>query len=54
MQQVVDVSDHPMSPTPWIEWDVVNVATNLTPGGVGIVVDRCRMGLTFAASADLR
>jgi len=40
-QQIIDVSNHAMSPTPWVEWDVVSVAANLTPSMVGIFVDDC-------------
>jgi len=40
-QQIIDVSNHAMSPTPWVEWDVVSVAANLTPSMVSIFVDDC-------------
>ena len=40
-QQVVDVDGQPMAPTPWVEWDVVNVGENLTPSAAVVAIDDC-------------
>lgn len=40
-RQVVDVTGQPMAPTPWVEWDVVNVGENLTPSAAVVAVDDC-------------
>jgi hypothetical protein len=40
-RQVVDVDGQPMAPTPWVEWDVVNVGENLTPSAAVVAVDDC-------------
>lgn len=45
-QQFVDVSGHPMSPTPWVEWNAVNVGVNLTPAVVNLFIDDCAVSLT--------
>ena len=45
-RQVADVSGQPMAPTPWIEWDVVNVGQNLTPSTAVVAVDDC--AISFA------
>jgi hypothetical protein len=45
-RQVVDVDGQPMAPTPWVEWDVVNVGENLTPSKAVVAVDDC--AITFS------
>lgn len=45
-QQVVDVTGQPMAPTPWVEWDVVNVGENLTPSTAVVAVDDCAISLS--------
>ncbi|HXU63340.1 MAG TPA: hypothetical protein VN962_16695 [Polyangia bacterium] len=44
-RQVVDVNG-PMAPTPWVEWDVVNVGENLTPSTVAVGIDDCAISLS--------
>lgn len=45
-RQVVDLAGRPMAPTPWVEWDVVNVGENLTPSTAVVVVDDCAISLS--------
>ena len=45
-QQVVDVTGQPMAPTPWVEWDLVNVGENLTPSTAVVAIDDC--AITFS------
>jgi hypothetical protein len=37
--EVVDVRGMPMGPTPWVEWDAVNVGENLSPSPVTLFID---------------
>jgi hypothetical protein len=45
-RQVVDVDGQPMAPTPWVEWDVVNVGENLTPSAALVAIDDCAITLS--------
>jgi hypothetical protein len=45
-QQVVDVANHAMAPTPWVEWDAVSVGVNLTPSMEVLFIDDCAVSLT--------
>lgn len=45
-QQVVDVNGQPMAPTPWVEWDAVNVGENLTPSTAVVAIDDCAISLS--------
>ena len=45
-QQVFDVAAQPMAPTPWVEWDAVNVGENLTPSSVIVAIDDCAISLS--------
>ena len=45
-QEIVDVSGQPMAPTPWVEWDAVNVGENLTPSTVAVAIDDCAISLS--------
>ncbi len=45
-RMVADVSGQPMAPTPWVEWDVVNVGENLTPSTAVVAVDDCAISLS--------
>ena len=42
---VADVNG-PMAPTPWVEWDVVNVGENLTPSAAVVAIDDCAITLS--------
>jgi hypothetical protein len=44
-QEIAKVSG-PMAPTPWVEWDVVNVGEVLTPNTVVVAVDDCAVSLS--------
>lgn len=44
-REIVDVSG-PMAPTPWVEWDAVNVGENLTPSTVAVAIDDCAISLS--------
>jgi hypothetical protein len=45
-RSVVDVSGQPMAPTPWVEWDVVDVGENLTPSTAVVAIDDCAISLS--------
>ena len=45
-QEIVDVSGRPMAPTPWVEWDAVNVGENLTPSTAVVAIDDCAVSLS--------
>jgi hypothetical protein len=45
-QQVADVTGQPMAPTPWVEWDAVNVGENLTPSTAVVAIDDCAISLS--------
>ena len=45
-RQVVDINGQAMAPTPWIEWDVVNVGENLTPSDAVVAIDDCAISLS--------
>jgi hypothetical protein len=45
-QQVVDVANHPMAPTPWVEWSAVSIGVNLTPSQEVLYIDDCAVSLT--------
>ncbi len=45
-QPVVDVTGQPMAPTPWVEWDAVNVGENLTPSTAVVAIDDCAISLS--------
>jgi hypothetical protein len=45
-RMVADVSGQPMAPTPWVEWDVVNVGENLTPSTAVVAIDDCAISLS--------
>jgi hypothetical protein len=45
-RMVVDVSGQPMAPTPWVEWDAVNVGENLTPSTAVVAIDDCAISLS--------
>jgi hypothetical protein len=45
-QQIVDVTGQPMAPTPWVEWDAVNVGENLTPSTAVVAIDDCAVSLS--------
>ena len=36
----------PMAPTPWVEWDVVNVGKNLTPPTAVVAIDDCAISFS--------
>jgi len=40
-QVVVDLQGAATSPTPWVEWDVLNLGNELTPSGASLFVDDC-------------
>jgi hypothetical protein len=52
-QQIVDVNGKAMAPTPWVEWDVVNVGENLTPNTVTVSVDDCAVSLSRVGPTGL-
>jgi hypothetical protein len=52
-QQIVDVNGKAMAPTPWVEWDVVNVGENLTPNMVTVSVDDCAVSLSRVGPTGL-
>jgi len=52
-QQIVDVNGKAMAPTPWVEWDVVNVGENLTPNVVTVSVDDCAVSLSRVGPTGL-
>jgi hypothetical protein len=43
-KQLVDVAG-PTSPTPWVEWNAVNVAQNVTPAALTLYIDDCAVSL---------
>ncbi len=43
---IVDVDGIPMGPTPWVEWDLVNVGTNLSPTPVTLFIDDAAISVT--------
>jgi hypothetical protein len=45
-QQIVEVADRPMAPTPWVAWDVVSVAVDLDPSAAVLYVDDCALSRT--------
>jgi hypothetical protein len=45
-EQVVDVAGQPMAPTPWVEWDAVNVGENLTPSTAAVAIDDCAISFS--------
>ncbi|HVZ88610.1 MAG TPA: hypothetical protein VHG72_16685 [Polyangia bacterium] len=45
--------DGPMAPTPWVEWDVVNVGEVLTPNAVTVAVDDCAVSLSRVGPTGL-
>jgi len=44
-RQVVDL-EGPMAPTPWVEWDAVNVGEKLTPSTAVVAIDDCAISLS--------
>ena len=44
-QQVVDVANHAMAPTPWVEWSAVSIGVNLTPSQEVLYIDDCAVSL---------
>ena len=36
----------PMAPTPWVEWDVVNVGANLMPPAAVVAIDDCAISFS--------
>jgi len=36
----------PMAPTPWVEWDLVNVGANLTPPAAVVAIDDCAISFS--------
>lgn len=42
-EQVADLEGVATSPTPWVEWDVLNLGNDLTPGAAAIFVDDCAL-----------
>ena len=45
-QEVVDVANHAMAPTPWVEWSAVSIGVNLTPSQEVLYIDDCAVSLT--------
>jgi hypothetical protein len=45
-RQVVDVANHPMAPTPWVEWSATSIGVNLTPTEEVLFIDDCAVSLT--------
>ena len=50
--RLVDVSG-PMSPTTWVEWDVVNVGKNLNPSMQTVFIDDCAVSNTRVGPAGI-
>jgi hypothetical protein len=50
---IVDVTDRPMAPTPWVAWDVVSVAANLNPSTAVLYVDDCALSRTRVGPTGL-
>ena len=44
-RQVAELNG-PMAPTPWVEWDVVNVGENLTPPAAVVAIDDCAISFS--------
>lgn len=44
-RQIVDIQG-PMAPTPWVEWDAVNVGEKLTPSTAVVAIDDCAISLS--------
>ena len=44
-RQVTELNG-PMAPTPWVEWDVVNVGENLTPPAAVVAIDDCAISFS--------
>ena len=44
-RQVAELNG-PMAPTPWVEWDVVNVGANLTPPAAVVAIDDCAISFS--------
>jgi hypothetical protein len=42
-QAVADLEGAATSPTPWVEWDVLNLGNDLTPSAVTLFVDDCAL-----------
>ena len=42
-EPVLDLDSGATSPTPWIEWDVLNLADTLTPSTAALFVDDCAL-----------
>lgn len=42
-EEIVDLEGAATSPTPWIEWDVLSLADDLTPTGATLFVDDCAL-----------
>jgi hypothetical protein len=45
-REVADLNGRPMAPTPYVEWDVVNVGENLTPPTAVVVIDDCAISFS--------
>jgi hypothetical protein len=52
-QEVVDVANHPMAPTPWVEWSAVSIGVNLTPSLEVLFIDDCAVSLTRVGPSGL-
>jgi hypothetical protein len=52
-RMVVDVTGQPMAPTPWVEWDAVNVGENLTPSTAVVAIDDCAISLSRVGPAGV-
>jgi hypothetical protein len=50
---IVDVAGPSGSPTPWVAWDVVSVAVNLTPSPAVLYVDDCAVSRTRVGPTGL-
>ena len=38
-RRILDIGGMPMAPTPWVEWDAVNVGVDLSPNPVTVYID---------------
>jgi hypothetical protein len=52
-RMIVDVTGQPMAPTPWVEWDAVNVGENLTPSTAVMAIDDCAISLSRVGPAGV-
>ena len=44
--QIVDITNQPMAPTPWIEWNACSIGQELTPSGAVLYVDDAAVSRT--------